>query len=77
MTKNEGELLESIDKKLSGVLRLMAEEKLSEDSAIQEKVKKLYNMGFSNGEMAEIIGTSKSSVSGNLSHLRSDGEIDD
>ena len=71
------EVLESIDRSLNGILKLLAEDKLSEKSSVQDKVKKLYKMGFNNGEMAEIIGTSKSSVSGSLSHLRSDGEIDD
>jgi Mn-dependent DtxR family transcriptional regulator len=73
---NNKELLESIDNRLKTLLKLRAKDYLEEDSTTKEKVKKLYKMGLTNGEMAEIIDTSKSSVSGTVSHLRSKGEIE-
>lgn len=75
MSNNE-ELLESIDNRLKWLLTLRVEEQFDENATNREKVKMLYDMGFDNSEMAEIVGTTESSIRGTVSQLRSDGEID-
>lgn len=77
MTSSETEqLLESIDNRLKWLLQLRVEEQFDDDATNKEKVKMLYQMGFSYDEMAEIVGTSKGSITGTVTHLRNDGEID-
>lgn len=70
------EILKSIDDRLKWILRLLVEEQFDEDATNKEKVKLLYQMGFENAEMAEVIGTSESSIRGTVSTLRSEGEIE-
>jgi DNA-directed RNA polymerase specialized sigma24 family protein len=74
---DETELLESIDHRLKMLLRLQVEDKLEDMDTNKEQVRVLHEMGFSNQEMAEMIGTSAGSVRASLSSLREDGEIDD
>lgn len=70
------ELLESIDRRLKWLLKLEVEDYFPEDATNMMKVKTLYRMGFDYSEMAEVVGTSESSVRGTVSKLRSEGEID-
>jgi len=76
-SKSETELLESIDHRLKMLLKLRVEDKLDEYETNQEKVKVLYELGFDNEDMAELVGTSTGSIRGTLSTLRDKGEIDD
>lgn len=76
MTNEDRELLESIDQRLKWLLTLRVEEKFEEDATNREKVKMLYRMGFDYSEMADVIGTSSSSVRGTVSSLKSDGEVE-
>lgn len=76
-SKSELEVLESIDHRLKMLLKLQVEDKLEEYDTNQEKVKVLYEMGFDNSDMADLIGTSEGSIRGTLSNLRNNGEIDD
>jgi DNA-directed RNA polymerase specialized sigma24 family protein len=76
-SKSELELLESIDQRLKTLIRLKIQDEIESYETTKEKVKVLNELGFNNSEMAEIIGTSEGSVSGTLSRLRSNGEIDD
>lgn len=76
MTRSEKELLESIDNRLKWLLQLGIDDQFDDDATNKEKVKMLYQMGFSNEEMAEIVGTSEGSIRGSLHSLRSDGEIE-
>lgn len=76
MDEDDRELLESIDEQLKWLVKLRVQDRFDDDATNREKVKLLYNLGMSNSQMAEIIGTSKSSVRGTVSSLRSDGEID-
>lgn len=69
-------VLESIDNRLKWLLQLRVEEQFDDSATNQEKIRMLYQMGFSNQEMAEVVGTSEGSVRGTLSTLRSRGEID-
>lgn len=69
-------LLESIDNRLKWLLQIRIEEYFDDNTTNQEKIKKLYQMGFSTREMAEVVGTSQGSVRGTLSTLRSRGEIE-
>lgn len=69
-------LLESMDNRLKWLLQLKFEEYFDEDAPNKEKVQKLYQMGFSTQEMAEVIGTSPGSIRGTLSQLRNEGEIE-
>jgi len=70
------ELLESIDNRLKWLLQLRVEEQFDDGATNKEKVKLLYQMGFSDQEMAEVVGTSESSIRGTVSTLRDDEEID-
>lgn len=70
------ELLESIDNQMKWLLRFRVEEQFDDGATNKEKVKLLYQMGFSNQEMAEMVGTSTSSIRGTVSTLRDEGEID-
>lgn len=70
------ELLRSIDTRLKWLLQLEIEDHFDEGATNQEKIGKLYQMGFSNQEMAEIVGTSEGSVRGTISKLRKEGEIE-
>lgn len=71
------DILQEIDRKLHYLVRLQVEEKLDADATNKEKIKTLQKFGFSNSEMADIVGTSEPSVRGTLSKLRKEGEIDD
>lgn len=76
MDEEAKELLESIDNRLKWLLQLRVEEQFDDGATNKEKVKLLYQMGFSSQEMAEVVGTSASSIRGTVSTLRDDGEID-
>jgi hypothetical protein len=76
MDEEAKELLESIDDRLKWLLRFRVEEQFDDDATNKEKVKLLYRMGFSNQEMAEVVGTSASSIRGTVSTLREEGEIE-
>lgn len=76
MDEETKELLESIDNRLKWLLQFQVEEHFDDGATNKEKVRMLYEMGFSNGEMAEIVGTSEGSIRGTLHSLREDGEID-
>jgi len=76
MDEEAKELLESIDNRLKWLLQLRVEEQLDDGATNKEKAKLLYQMGFSNQEMAEVVGTSASSIRGTVSTLRDEGEID-
>lgn len=76
MDEETKELLESIDNRLKWLLQLRVEEQFDDGATNREKVKLLYQMGFSNQEMAEVVGTSASSIRGTVSTLRDEGEID-
>lgn len=69
-------ILESIDSRLKWLLRLRLEDQFDEDATNKQKVKLLHEIGFETPEMAEIVGTSESSIRGTLSALRSEGEIE-
>lgn len=70
-------VLESIDDKLSWLLKLRVEEHFVEGATNQEKVEMMYRMGFGNQEMAELINTTTSSIRATLSNLRKEGVIED
>jgi DNA-directed RNA polymerase specialized sigma24 family protein len=76
MDEETKELLKSIDNRLKWLLQLRAEERLEEEDTNKQKVKILYQMGFSNQEMAQIIGTSPGSVRGTVSKLKDEKKID-
>lgn len=76
MASDTDELLKSIDRRLKSLLRLKAEETFDDEATNKEKVKKLSQLGFETAEMAEIVGTSQSSIRGTQSTLRAEGEID-
>lgn len=76
MDEEAKELLESIDNRLKWLLRFRVDEQFDDGATNKEKVKLLYRMGFSNQEMAEVVGTSGSSIRGTVSTLRDEGEID-
>ena len=76
MDEEAKELLESIDNRLKWLLQLRVEEQFDDGATNKEKVKLLYQMGFNNQEMAEVVGTSASSIRGTVSTLRDDGAVD-
>lgn len=76
MTRSEKEILENIENTLKQILAIQVDTRFDEDASNRDKVKRLYSMGFDNSEMAEIVGTSESSIRGTVSSLRSDGEVD-
>lgn len=76
MSGNTAELLRSIDKTLKSLLRLRVAETFEEEATNREKVKVLHQLGFDTAEMADIVGTSKGSIRGTRSDLRSEGEIE-
>ncbi|ELZ58906.1 hypothetical protein [Haloferax sp. ATCC BAA-646] len=76
MDEESKQLLNSIDNRLKWLLQLRVEEQFDDGATNKEKVKLLYQMGFENQEMAEVVGTSASSIRGTVSALRDDGEID-
>jgi DNA-directed RNA polymerase specialized sigma24 family protein len=76
MDQEAKELLESIDNRLKWLLQLRVEEQFDDGATNKEKVKLLHQMGFSSQEMAEVVGTSASSIRGTVSTLRDEGEID-
>jgi len=77
MTDDETkELLKSIDNRLKWLLQLRVDEQFDDGATNKEKVKTLHQMGFGNEEMAEVVGTSESSIRGTVSTLRNEGEID-
>lgn len=76
MDEEVKELLESIDNRLKWLLQLRVEDQFDDGATNKEKVKLLYQMGFNNQEMAEVVGTSASSIRGTVSTLRDEGEID-
>lgn len=76
MTRSEKDILESIENTLKKLLAIEVEAQFDEDATNRDKVKRLYKLGFDNTEMAEIVGTTASSIRGTVSSLKSDGEID-
>ena len=76
MDEEAKEMLESIDNRLKWLLRFRVEEQFGDGATNKEKVKLLYQMGFSNQEMAEVVGTSASSIRGTVSILRKEGKIE-
>lgn len=76
MASDTDDLLRSIDKRLKALLRLKVEDKFEDETTNKEKVKLLSQLGFDTAEMAEIVGTSQSSIRGTQSALRAEGEID-
>jgi transposase len=76
MDEEVKELLESIDNRLKWLLQLRVEEQFDDGATNKEKVKLLHQMGFSSKEMAEVVGTSASSIRGAVSTLRDEGEIE-
>lgn len=72
----EIELLRSIDQRLKWILQLQVKEHFDEDLTVKQQVRELNKMGFSNQEMAEVIGTTKNTVSKEKSILRKEGEIE-
>lgn len=76
MDEEAKELLESIDNRLKWLLQLRVKEQFDDGATNKEKVKLLHQMGFSNQEMAEVVGTSANSIRGTVSALRDDGDID-
>ncbi|WP_327053159.1 hypothetical protein [Halomicrococcus gelatinilyticus] len=76
MDEDAKELLDSIDNRLKWLLQLRVEEQFDDGATNKEKVKLLYQMGFGHQEMAEVVGTSASSIRGTVSTLRDEGEID-
>lgn len=77
MDDESKDLLKSIDSRLKWLLQLQVKEQFNEDATNKEKVKLLYQMGFGNQEMAEVIGTSASSIRGSVSTLKDEGELSD
>lgn len=77
MNENEEKLLESIDNRLKWLLKLRVRDHFEEETTNKEKIKTLYNMNFSNSEMADILGISEGSVRGTISTLRKEGAIDE
>lgn len=77
MSRSQKELLKSIDDRLKHLLRLQAMEQLENDATVKEKVRQLHPMGFSNQEMAEIIGTTSGTVSNYKSELNKEDEVED
>lgn len=76
MDEETKELLGSIDNRLKWLLQLRVEEQFDDGATNKEKAKLLYQMGFNNQEMAEVVGTSANSIRGTVSILRDEGEID-
>ncbi|GAB3679666.1 hypothetical protein GCM10028857_01350 [Salinarchaeum chitinilyticum] len=76
MDRDSKELLESIDNRLKWLLQLRVEEQFDDGATNKEKVKMLYRMGFSTQEMAEVVGTSESSIRGTVSQLRDEGLVE-
>jgi transposase len=76
MDEEAKELLESIDNRLKWLLQLRVEEQFDDGATNKEKVKLLHQMGFSSQEMAEVVGTSASSIRGTVATLRDEGEIE-
>jgi CRP-like cAMP-binding protein len=76
MMSEEIEYLQSIDRRLKWILYLQVKDHFDEELTVKEKVKELNKMGFSNQEMAEVIGTTKNTVSKEKSILRKEGEIE-
>lgn len=76
MTRSEKEILGSIENTLKQILAIQVEDLFDDDATNRDKVKRLSQLGFDNTEMAELIGTSASSIRGTVSSLRSEGEID-
>lgn len=77
MTEDATELLERIDSTLNRLLRLRIEEYLEDGLTKKEQVGILYDLGFSNEEMAEITDSSEGSVRKYLSELRQEGVIEE
>lgn len=76
MEKETQELLKSIDNRLKWLLKLEVEDQFDNGATNKTKIKVLYKMGFSNGEMAEVVSTSKASVRATLSNLRDEGAVE-
>ena len=76
MDEETKEVLDSIDNRLKWLLRFRVEEQFDDGATNKEKVKLLYRMGFDSQEMAEVVGTSASSIRGTVSTLRDEAEID-
>jgi DNA-binding MarR family transcriptional regulator len=76
MSESEKEILESIDRRLESMLKLLASEQLSGEPT-REQVKRLHQMDFQPKEIAEVIGTTQTNVTTHLHNLREDGEIAD
>lgn len=71
------EHLENIDNRLKWLLTLRIEEHFDDESTNEERVELLHKIGFSNDEMADMVGTSSDSIRATLSNLRAKGVIED
>ena len=76
MSRSQKDILESIDNRLKYLLKLQAKENFDEEATIKQKVKQLHPMGFSNQEMADIIGTTSKTVAARKSDLKSEDKIE-
>jgi predicted Rossmann fold nucleotide-binding protein DprA/Smf involved in DNA uptake len=74
MSESEKEILESIDRRLESMLKLLASEQLSEEPT-REQVKRLHQMGFEPEEIGDVIGETQNNVTSHLYNLREDDEI--
>lgn len=77
MSEVEPEPLEEINRKMDRILKLMVHDQFEEDSSIKEKIQFLQRMGFDdNQEMAEVIGTTKGTISTKKSQLNTEENND-
>lgn len=76
MDEEAKELLRRIDNRLKWLLKFEAEDYFDDGATNKEQIRVLYQMGFDNSEMAELVNTSEGSVRGALSTLRDEGKID-
>lgn len=75
MPTKEIELLKEVNEKLGTVVELMLYEKLENKDTNKDKIELLSRFHFSDKEIAELIGTSESSVSTVKTELRKEDRI--
>lgn len=70
MSKTKAAPIEQINDKMDRILKIMVHDNFDENDKIPDKIEFLQRMGFDdNQEMAEIIGTTKNTISTEKSKL--------
>lgn len=69
---SDEEIIERLDK----IIYILASDYVDPEATIAENIVTLYRFGFSNQELADLLGTTEGTIKTTKSELRSEGRIE-